>query len=120
MRLGVDGGNLTSLLTEVGVRVHGILMHHIQQFTFSPSGAMRLKADMNAYAECCATMPVPLPSLATRFKGAQAVINLLIVQPESLAPLVDSGSIGMDIKEAMQWIKLRVDYDQVRRVLKPR
>jgi hypothetical protein len=56
-------------VSQVGIRIHAVILHHIQQFEFSPLGALRLKADMNEYTECAREMG--LPQLLEKFISAQ-------------------------------------------------
>lgn len=54
---------------QVGNRVHGVYLNHMQQFVFSPHGALRLKADIGALVECVKAMD--LPTLEEKFNATQ-------------------------------------------------
>lgn len=45
----VDGGNLSSILTEFGQRFYRAILSHIYQFTYNSQGAMLLLCDINEY-----------------------------------------------------------------------
>ncbi|GAX74293.1 hypothetical protein CEUSTIGMA_g1742.t1 [Chlamydomonas eustigma] len=107
----LEGANLSSLLTEVGLKVHGVVLNHIQQFHFSPHGALKLKADVNEYTECARSMEQP--QLLEKFTAAQGLINILVVSPESILPLVN-GSLRMEHREALKYAKLREDFEVAR------
>lgn len=49
IRDSVDGGNLTTVMTELGVRFHRTVLTHIYQFVYSSAGAMLLLCDINEY-----------------------------------------------------------------------
>lgn len=45
--------------SQVGLRVHAVLLNHMQQFTFSASGALRWKADVGEYASVMGAFQQP-------------------------------------------------------------
>ena len=59
------------LLYQIGSRLCLVLLNHIQQFRYSPHGALRLKADVNAYLE--AVRVAELSQLTEKFIAMQVL-----------------------------------------------
>ena len=131
----LEGANLTSLMNEIGSRLHSVLLNHVQQYRYSPHGALRLKADVNSYVESIRAAEIPqltekftsiqvlFQSLLTLFgrqkvatvplPSSQGIVNVLVVGPESVLPLVN-GSLRMAHAEALKFVRLREDFEAAR------
>jgi len=49
IRESVDGGNLKSVLAELGHRLYATILNHIRSFSYNTAGAMLLLCDINEY-----------------------------------------------------------------------
>ena len=68
----LEGANLASLLNEIGSRLHSVLLNHIQQYRYSPHGALRPKTDVNAYVE--SVRAAEIPQLTEKFTAIQVLL----------------------------------------------
>lgn len=82
IRSTLDGKNLNTVLTELGVRFHKIIYDHLQQFQFNFAGAMCAICDMNEYRKCVKELEIDL--VTNLFDTLHALCNLLLVKPENL------------------------------------
>lgn len=57
IRDSLDGGNLTSVMSEFARRFYKVLLAHIYQFTYNSQGAMLLLCDINEYRFVYAISP---------------------------------------------------------------
>ncbi|KAL6641693.1 hypothetical protein ACP70R_019874 [Stipagrostis hirtigluma subsp. patula] len=76
------------------------------QFTFSPSGGLRLKRDITEYGDFVRSFSAP--SIDEKFELLGIMANVFIVAPESLASLFE-GTPSIR-KDALRFIQLRDDY----------
>ncbi|KAL5171489.1 Exocyst complex component SEC10a [Glycine soja] len=84
----LEGLNKQAFLTELGNRLHKVLLNHWQKYTFNPS--------FNA------------PSVDEKFELLGIMANVFIVAPESLSTLFE-GTPSIR-KDAQRFIQLRDDY----------
>lgn len=78
---------------QVGRRAQAALLVHMTRFTFSPGGALKWKKDVNEYAEALGRFGLP-PHMQEGVTLLAALVNVLLVAPESLMGLVN-GSLRM-------------------------
>ncbi|KAK7258382.1 hypothetical protein RIF29_23956 [Crotalaria pallida] len=83
----LEGLNKQAFLTELGNRLHKVLLNHWQKFTFNPSGGLRLKRDITEYGEFVRSFNAP--SVDEKFELLGIMANVFIVAPESLATLFE-------------------------------
>ncbi|XP_061340848.1 exocyst complex component SEC10b [Gastrolobium bilobum] len=102
----LDGLNKQAFLTELGNRLHKVLLNHWQKFTFNPSGGLRLKRDITEYGEYVRSFNAP--SVDEKFELLGIMANVFIVAPESLSTLFE-GTPSIR-KDAQRFIQLRDDY----------
>ncbi|KMT12603.1 hypothetical protein BVRB_5g098420 [Beta vulgaris subsp. vulgaris] len=102
----LEGLNKQAFLTEMGNRLHKLLLNHWQKFTFNPSGGLRLKRDITEYGEFVRSFNAP--SIDEKFEVLGILANVFIVAPESLSTLFE-GSPSIR-KDAQRFIQLRDDY----------
>ncbi|XP_019418705.1 PREDICTED: exocyst complex component SEC10-like [Lupinus angustifolius] len=102
----LEGLNKQAFLTELGNRLHKVLLNHWQKFTFNPSGGLRLKRDITEYGEFVRSFNAP--SVDEKFELLGILANVFIVAPESLATLFE-GTPSIR-KDAQRFIQLREDY----------
>ncbi|GAB2284655.1 Exocyst complex component 5 [Dionaea muscipula] len=102
----LEGQNKQAFLTEVGNRLHKLLLNHWQKYTFNPSGGLRLKRDITEYGEYVRSFNTP--SVDERFELLGIMANVFIVAPESLSSLFE-GTPSIR-KDAQRFIQLRDDY----------
>eukprot|EP00271_Cylindrocystis_brebissonii_P012665 TRINITY_DN3160_c0_g1_i1.p1 TRINITY_DN3160_c0_g1~~TRINITY_DN3160_c0_g1_i1.p1 ORF type:complete len:828 (+),score=228.71 TRINITY_DN3160_c0_g1_i1:254-2737(+) len=103
----LEGPNRQGFLADLGIRLHKILLVHIQRYTFNLSGGLRLKRDVSEYADFLRHFKVP--AVDERLEKMGTLVNLFIVAPESLPGLVGDGS-NMKREEALLYVQLRDDY----------
>ncbi|XP_020238365.1 exocyst complex component SEC10b [Cajanus cajan] len=102
----LEGLNKQAFLTELGNRLHKVLLNHWQKYTFNPSGGLRLKRDITEYGEYLRSFNAP--SVDEKFELLGIMANVFIVAPESLATLFE-GTPSIR-KDAQRFIQLRDDY----------
>ncbi|XP_021887779.1 exocyst complex component SEC10b [Carica papaya] len=102
----LEGLNKQAFLTELGNRLHKVLLSHWQKFTFNPSGGLRLKRDITEYGEFVRSFNAP--SVDEKFELLGIMANVFIVAPESLSTLFE-GTPSIR-KDAQRFIQLREDY----------
>ncbi|XP_054802441.1 exocyst complex component SEC10b [Prosopis cineraria] len=102
----LEGLNKQAFLTELGNRLHKMLLNHWQKFTFNPSGGLRLKRDITEYGEFVRSFNAP--SVDEKFELLGIMANVFIVAPESLSSLFE-GTPSIR-KDAQRFIQLREDY----------
>ncbi|GAB4849653.1 Exocyst complex component 5 [Ancistrocladus abbreviatus] len=102
----LEGLNKQAFLTELGNRLHKLLLNHWQKFTFNPSGGLRLKRDITEYGEFVRSFNAP--SIDEKFELLGIMANVFIVAPESLSSLFE-GTPSIR-KDAQRFIELRDDY----------
>lgn len=52
VRKSMDGKNVDTVLTELGVRFHRLIHEHLQQFSYSSMGGMLAICDVAEYRRC--------------------------------------------------------------------
>ncbi|XP_051132725.1 exocyst complex component SEC10b [Andrographis paniculata] len=102
----LEGLNKQAFLTELGNRLHKVLLNHWQKFTFNPSGGLRLKRDITEYGEFVRSFNAP--TVDEKFELLGIMANVFIVAPESLSSLFE-GTPSIR-KDAQRFIQLRDDY----------
>lgn len=102
----LEGLNKQAFLTELGNRLHKVLLNHWQKYTFNPSGGLRLKRDITEYGEFVRSFNAP--SVDEKFELLGIMANVFIVAPESLSTLFE-GTPSIR-KDAQRFIQLRDDY----------
>ncbi|CAJ1950635.1 unnamed protein product [Sphenostylis stenocarpa] len=102
----LEGLNKQAFLTELGNRLHKVLLNHWQKYTFNPSGGLRLKRDITEYGEYLRSFNAP--SVDEKFELLGIMANVFIVAPESLSSLFE-GTPSIR-KDAQRFIQLRDDY----------
>ncbi|WJX92350.1 Exocyst complex component 5 [Trifolium repens] len=102
----LEGLNKQAFLSELGNRLHKVLLNHWQKYTFNPSGGLRLKRDITEYGEFVRSFNAP--SVDERFELLGIMANVFIVAPESLSTLFE-GTPSIR-KDAQRFIQLREDY----------
>lgn len=105
----VDGGNLTVIMTELGMRFYRAILAHIYQFAYNTQGAMLLLCDINEYRKCVMTWKIP--EISKQFESLHALANLLVVAPENLSEACSSQLlVDVDRSMVMNFVQLRMDY----------
>jgi hypothetical protein len=102
----LEGLNKQAFLSELGNRLHKVLLNHWQKYTFNPSGGLRLKRDITEYGEFVRSFNAP--SVDEKFELLGIMANVFIVAPESLSTLFE-GTPSIR-KDAQRFIQLREDY----------
>ncbi|XP_014521607.1 exocyst complex component SEC10b [Vigna radiata var. radiata] len=102
----LEGLNKQAFLTELGNRLHKVLLNHWQKYTFNPSGGLRLKRDITEYGDFLRSFNAP--SVDEKFELLGILANVFIVAPESLSTLFE-GTPSIR-KDAQRFIQLRDDY----------
>ncbi|XP_035718625.1 exocyst complex component 5-like [Vespa mandarinia] len=109
IRNTLDGKNLETALTELGVRFHKVIYDHLQQFLFNSAGAMCAICDMNEYRKCVKELDVDV--VTSSFDTLHALCNLLLVKPENLKQVCSGDQLAvLDRSVLLNFIQLRTDY----------
>ena len=93
----------------MGERALKLLKDHMMQHTYSSTGALRWKRDVTEYAEALQPALQSAPAVRSKFEELKGEVNILVVAPESLLPLVDS-SLRLPHAQALQYVRLREDF----------
>lgn len=94
---------------QMGERALKLLKEHMVSFTYSSTGALRWKRDILEYAEALHPALQTAPVVRSHFEELKGEVNILVVAPESLVPLVDS-SLRLPHAQALQYVSLREDF----------
>ncbi|KAL2729338.1 exocyst complex component 5 [Vespula maculifrons] len=109
IRNTLDGKNLETALTELGVRFHKVIYDHLQQFQFNSAGAMCAICDMNEYRKCVKELDVDV--VTSSFDTLHALCNLLLVKSENLKQVCSGDQLAvLDRSVLLNFIQLRTDY----------
>ncbi|XP_070578409.1 exocyst complex component 5-like [Ptychodera flava] len=109
VRKPLDGKNVSTVLTEFGIRFHRTIYEHLQQFTYNDVGGMLAICDVNEYRKCVKMLKSPLVS--SLFDVLHALCNLLVVQPENLKQVCTGEQLaGIDRATVTSFIGLRADF----------
>ncbi|WVZ23041.1 hypothetical protein V8G54_001585 [Vigna mungo] len=99
----LEGLNKQAFLTELGNRLHKVLLNHWQKYTFNPSGGLRLKRDITEYGDFLRSFNAP--SVDEKFELLGILANVFIVAPESLSTLFEgTPSIRKDAQRYNNYI----------------
>ncbi|KAF4518681.1 hypothetical protein B566_EDAN002716 [Ephemera danica] len=108
-RDSLDGKNVESFMSELGIRFHRVVYEHLQQFQYNSAGAMCVICDVNEYRKCVKQFGVPI--VTTLFDSLHALCNLLLVKPENLKQVCTGEQLaGLDRSILLNFIQLRSDY----------
>lgn len=109
IRSSLSGANAESVLLEVGVSFHSMLLDHFKKYTVSAAGGLMLTKDLAMYQDSVATFGIP--ALNDRFEMLRSLGNLFIVQPSVLKGYMREGSLGkIDEKLLHAFLLRRSDY----------
>ncbi|KAF7384399.1 hypothetical protein HZH66_012649 [Vespula vulgaris] len=109
IRNTLDGKNLETALTELGVRFHKVIYDHLQQFQFNSAGAMCAICDMNEYRKCVKELDVDV--VTSSFDTLHALCNLLLVKSENLKQVCSGDQLAvLDRSVLLNFIQLRTDH----------
>uniref|UniRef100_A0A0N5B6B6 Exocyst complex component 5 n=1 Tax=Strongyloides papillosus TaxID=174720 RepID=A0A0N5B6B6_STREA len=84
----IDGGNLLTILKDLGIRVYQIIFGHIKNYNYSISGAMLLLCDLNEYRKTLGSWKIN--EVNKKMESLHALANLLVVVPENLEQACNS------------------------------
>lgn len=86
----MDGNNVSSILQDLGVRLHRVIYDHMLQFQYNTAGAMIAICDLNEYRLCTKDLG---PLVVKLFETLHALCNLLLVKPENLKQVSSEDSL---------------------------
>lgn len=109
----LDGENLTTVLAELGFRLHRVILDHLTQFQYNTVGAMCAICDINEYRKCVRALN---NSLVTQlFDILHALCNLLLVKPENLLEVCCGDALNcLEKSVVLNFIQLRSDYKTIK------
>jgi hypothetical protein len=103
------GKNAESVLSEIGVAFHSLLLDHFKKYTVSAAGGLMLTKDLAMYQDAIATFG--LPALNDRFEMLRSLGNLFIVQPSVLKGYMREGHLSkIDERLLHAFLLRRSDY----------
>ncbi|CAO1618629.1 unnamed protein product [Jaminaea pallidilutea] len=103
--------NVESVLLEIGVSFHSLLLDHFKKYTISATGGLMLTKDLAMYQDAIATFQMPL--LNDRFEMLRSLGNLFIVQPGALKGYMREGALGKIEERFLQtFLARRGDYSK--------
>uniref|UniRef100_A0AAQ4PDT7 Exocyst complex component 5 n=1 Tax=Gasterosteus aculeatus aculeatus TaxID=481459 RepID=A0AAQ4PDT7_GASAC len=117
VRKSMDGKNVDTVLTELGVRFHRLIHEHLQQYSYSSMGGMNTLG-YTAYVSSditpkCIVLQVPL--VLQLFDTLHALCNLLVVAPDNLKQVCSGEQLtNLDRNLLHAFVQLRVDYRSAR------
>ncbi|KAM4724490.1 exocyst complex component 5 isoform 2-T2 [Anableps anableps] len=113
VRKSMDGKNVDTVLTELGIRFHRLIHEHLQQFSYSSMGGMLAICDVAEYRRCAKDFRVPL--VLQLFDTLHALCNLLVVAPDNLKQVCSGEQLtNLDRNLLHAFVQLRVDYRSAR------
>uniref|UniRef100_A0A3Q2YMQ6 Exocyst complex component 5 n=1 Tax=Hippocampus comes TaxID=109280 RepID=A0A3Q2YMQ6_HIPCM len=113
VRKSMDGKNVDTVLTELGVRFHRLIHEHLQQYNYSSMGGMLAICDVAEYRRCAKDFRVPL--VLQLFDTLHALCNLLVVAPDNLKQVCSGEQLtNLDRNLLHAFVQLRVDYRSAR------
>ncbi|KAK7904716.1 hypothetical protein WMY93_017323 [Mugilogobius chulae] len=113
VRKSMDGKNVDTVLTELGIRFHRLIHEHLQQYSYSSMGGMLAICDVAEYRRCAKDFRVPL--VLQLFDTLHALCNLLVVAPDNLKQVCSGEQLtNLDRNLLHAFVQLRVDYRQSR------
>uniref|UniRef100_A0A672G1S0 Exocyst complex component 5 n=1 Tax=Salarias fasciatus TaxID=181472 RepID=A0A672G1S0_SALFA len=113
VRKSMDGKNVDTVLTELGVRFHRLIHEHLQQYSYSSMGGMLAICDVAEYRRCAKDFRVPL--VLQLFDTLHALCNLLVVAPDNLKQVCSGEQLtNLDRNLLHGFVQLRVDYRSAR------
>uniref|UniRef100_A0A915HR75 Exocyst complex component 5 n=1 Tax=Romanomermis culicivorax TaxID=13658 RepID=A0A915HR75_ROMCU len=105
----LDGANLESVLTELGIRLHRTILEHIYQFSYSTQGAMLLVCDISEYRKLANSLKIPF--LNKLYEIFQQLCTLLVVSADHLPSACTADLLGdVDRTIVSNFVQLRADY----------
>lgn len=109
----MDGKNVDTVLTELGIRFHRLIHEHLQQYSYSSMGGMLAICDVAEYRRCAKDFKVPL--VLQLFDTLHALCNLLVVAPDNLKQVCSGEHLtNLDRNLLHAFVQLRVDYRSAR------
>lgn len=113
VRRSMDGKNVDTVLTELGVRFHRLIHEHLQQFSYNYMGGMLAICDVAEYRRCAKDFRVPL--VLQLFDTLHALCNLLVVAPDNLKQVCSGEQLtNLDKNLLHAFVQLRADYRSAR------
>uniref|UniRef100_A0A3Q3IXZ8 Exocyst complex component 5 n=1 Tax=Monopterus albus TaxID=43700 RepID=A0A3Q3IXZ8_MONAL len=113
VRKSMDGKNVDTVLTELGVRFHRLIHEHLQQYSYSSMGGMLAICDVAEYRRCAKDFKVPL--VLQLFDTLHALCNLLVVAPDNLKQVCSGEQLtNLDRNLLHAFVQLRADYRSAR------
>ncbi|XP_066526376.1 exocyst complex component 5 [Hoplias malabaricus] len=113
VRRSMDGKNVDTVLTELGVRFHRLIHEHLQQFSYNYMGGMLAICDVAEYRRCAKDFRVPL--VLQLFDTLHALCNLLVVAPDNLKQVCSGEQLtNLDRNLLHAFVQLRADYRSAR------
>ncbi|KAF0308435.1 Exocyst complex component 5 [Amphibalanus amphitrite] len=104
-----DGKNVDAVLTELGERLHRVVLEHLLQFQYNTTGAMAVICDVNEYRKCVDAWKIA--HVTALFETLHSLCNLLLVLPDNLRQVCSQGQLaGLDRAVLMSFIQLRTDF----------
>uniref|UniRef100_A0A3B3R8U8 Exocyst complex component 5 n=1 Tax=Paramormyrops kingsleyae TaxID=1676925 RepID=A0A3B3R8U8_9TELE len=109
VRRSMDGKNVDTVLTELGIRFHRLIHEHLQLYTYSSMGGMLAICDVAEYRRCAKDFQVPL--VLQLFDTLHALCNLLVVAPDNLKQVCSGEQLtNLDRNLLHAFVQLRADY----------
>lgn len=113
VRKSMDGKNVDTVLTELGIRFHRLIHEHLQQYSYSSMGGMLAICDVAEYRRCAKDFRVAL--VLQLFDTLHALCNLLVVAPDNLKQVCSGEQLtNLDRNLLHAFVQLRVDYRSAR------
>ncbi|KAG9268566.1 exocyst complex component 5 [Astyanax mexicanus] len=113
VRRSMDGKNVDTVLTELGVRFHRLVHEHLQQFSYNYMGGMLAICDVAEYRRCAKDFRVPL--VLHLLDTLHALCNLLVVAPDNLKQVCSGEQLtNLDRNLLHAFVQLRADYRSAR------
>lgn len=101
VKMFLRGNNYSSFVHALTEQMEKTIEKHLLKFYYTPGGALRMKRDLNAYAEC-----IPASGAKKAFDDLIAMSNVLIVGPSSVHEMAELVSY-LDTDRVNQFIKRR-------------
>ncbi|GAA96373.1 uncharacterized protein L969DRAFT_91493 [Mixia osmundae IAM 14324] len=88
----LSGKNCETVLTEIGVSFHSLLLDHFKRYVVSAAGGLMLTKDLALYQDSIAAFGIS--TLSDRFDMLRQLGNVFIVRPEILKSYLSEGHLA--------------------------
>eukprot|EP00033_Pygsuia_biforma_P001538 GCRY01001733.1.p1 GENE.GCRY01001733.1~~GCRY01001733.1.p1 ORF type:complete len:563 (+),score=54.44 GCRY01001733.1:2647-4335(+) len=103
----LDGNNYSTYMAMFGLSLHDVILTHMQHFTFSDMGGLRMVHDASLYLKVVEEWKIE--EVTTAFTYLKDASNIFVVSPENIDGLFLQGPLAKAPRMYLKMQKLRAD-----------